>query len=247
MRYCWLYFRTGVFYLTYTGFTTLFSLMAITFVPLLPYKKRLTIILLWNKFVLLTAKLICGIDYRIHGLDNIPKGAYVVLAKHQSAWETFLLVLLLKPISIILKQELLKIPGFGWGLRLLKPIPIDRSNPRAALRSIRKIGLKRLQEEEIPILVFPEGTRTALGESGRYARSGAALAIEAQVPVIFIAHNAGYFWPTSHRLKYPGTIDVFISKAVDTQGREAAELTKEAETWIESHVLVPEHQPIHLK
>src|SRR5690554_7761788 len=87
MRYCWLYFRTGVFYLTYTGFTTLFSLMAITFVPLLPYKKRLTIILLWNKFVLLTAKLICGIDYRIHGLDNIPKGAYVVLAKHQSRSE----------------------------------------------------------------------------------------------------------------------------------------------------------------
>ncbi len=247
MRYLWLCLRTGVFYCIYTVFTTVFSLMAITFVPLLPYEKRLSIILLWNKFVLLAAKYICGVNYRIHGLENIPKQPYVAVAKHQSAWETFLLLILLKPISIILKQELLKIPGFGWGLRLLKPIAIDRSNPRAALRSIRKIGLQRLKEENLPILVFPEGTRTALGEAGRYARSGAALAIEAQVPIVFIAHNAGYFWPTSHNIKYPGTIDVFISEAIDSVGREAGELTQQAETWIEAHVLVPSPRPVHFK
>src|SRR5690554_2765553 len=109
MRYLWLSFRTCVFYCVYALFTIVFSLMAISFVPLLPYKKRLTIILLWNRFILLAAKYICGIHYRIHGLESIPKQPYVALVKHQSTWETFLLVLLLKPVSIILKQELLKI------------------------------------------------------------------------------------------------------------------------------------------
>lgn len=235
MQQIWLAIRTVIFYGFYAGFTTIFSLMAVTFVPFLPYKWRVKIILLWNRSVLLAAKYVCGIHYRIHGLENIPKTPYVALAKHQSAWETFLLLLILRPVSIVLKQELLKIPGFGWGLRLLKPIAIDRDNPRAALKAIKTLGLKRLQEDKIPVLIFPEGTRTPPGQPGRYARSGAQLAIDAGVPVIFIAHNAGYFWPTTRLIKTPGTVDVFISEAI-YDASDAVALNQQAEQWIEAHV-----------
>lgn len=245
MQRLWLGFRTFLFYCIYVGLTTIFSLLCVSFIFLLPYKLRLKTILLWNKLIIQSLKYICGINYRITGLENIPDQPYVALAKHQSAWETFFLAERLQPIVAILKQELLKIPGFGWGLRLLKPIPIDRNNPRQALRTIQKIGLKRLTEEKLPVLVFPEGTRVLPGTKGNYARSGAALAIAAKVPVVFIAHNAGYFWPVSQLMKYPGTIDVVISEPVSTEGLNAAELTRQAEAWIEANVIIPSPQPKH--
>lgn len=247
MRRLWLGSRSFLFYCFYVILTTVFSLLCVSFIFLLPYKHRAKIILMWNRCVILSLKYICGINYRVHGLENIPSSPYVALAKHQSAWETFFLADRLQPIVAILKQELLRIPGFGWGLALLKPIPIDRNNPRAALKAIRTIGKQRLNEENLPVLVFPEGTRTAPGAKGNFARSGASLAIESGVPVIFIAHNAGYFWPVSHMTKYPGTIDVFISEPVDTTGRTPADLTKQAEEWIEAHINVPEPPFSHFK
>lgn len=247
MQRLWLGFRTILFYCVYVSLTTVFSLLCVGFIFLLPYRSRAKIILLWNRWIVVALKYICGINYRVTGLDNIPNQPYVALAKHQSAWETFYLAESLQPIVPILKQELLKIPGFGWGLRLLKPIPIDRSNPRQALKTIQKVGLQRLTEENLPVLVFPEGTRTAPNAKGSYARSGAALAIAAKVPVIFIAHNAGYFWPVSHMMKYPGTIDVVISEPINTEGLNAAELTRQAEEWIEANVITPNPLPKHYK
>lgn len=247
MRRLWLGFRTVTFYCVYVGLTMVFSLLCVSFIFLLPYSLRAKTILLWNRLITLSLKYICGIHYRVTGLENIPQQAYVALAKHQSAWETFFLADRLQPIVAILKQELLRIPGFGWGLALLKPIPIDRNNPRQALRTIQKLGLQRLTEENLPVLVFPEGTRTAPGDRGNYARSGAALAIAAKVPVIFIAHNAGYFWPVSHIMKYPGTIDVIISPPVNVEGLTAAELMQQAEQWIEANIVVPSPQPKHFR
>jgi 1-acyl-sn-glycerol-3-phosphate acyltransferase len=240
----WLGFRSVIFYILYAGFTAFFSLLCVSFIYLLPYHQRVKVIVMWNRVIVLSLKLVCGVHYRVHGMENIPNQPYVALSKHQSAWETFYLVDHLQPVSTILKQELLKIPGFGWGLRLLKPIPIDRKNPREALKTIRRVGLQRLTEEKIPVLIFPEGTRTAVGGKGSYARSGAALAIEAGVPVVLIAHNAGYFWPTTHWIKSPGVIDVFVSEPIATDGLNATELTKQAELWIEAHVKVPNPLPV---
>lgn len=239
--------RSYLFLALYAGFTTAFSLLAIPFVPFLPYKARLSTILIWNRFVLFLARWVCGIRYRVHGLENLPNTPYVAISKHQSAWETFILLLMLRPVSIVLKQELLSIPGFGWGLRMLKPIPIDRDSPRQAIRDVREKGLQRLTEEKMAVLVFPEGTRVAVGETGKYARSGASLAIDAGVPVVFISHNAGYFWPSTHALKYPGTIDLYISAPINTAGREAGDLTRQAQEWIEQHIVVPDPKPQHYR
>jgi 1-acyl-sn-glycerol-3-phosphate acyltransferase len=148
-------------------------------------------------------------------------------------------LLLLRPVSIILKKELLSIPGFGWGLRMLKPIAIDRSNPKQALKQIQKIGLSRLQEDKIPLLIFPEGTRVAVDGTAKYARSGAALAIASECPIIFIAHNAGYFWPSDEFHKTPGTLEVIISEPQNIQGKSSKEITDAAEVWIRANVRPP--------
>lgn len=229
--------RATLFYICYSGFTTVFSLTALIFIWFLPFEKKYNYIANWNRVVLFFCRKILGIEYRIQGAENIPeKGPYVVLSKHQSQWETFYLLVLFRPVSIILKRELLKIPGFGWGLRMMKPIPIDRSNPKESLRQIREEGLKRLKEDHLPVMIFPEGTRIPYGETGKYAKGGAALAIEANVPVLFVSHNAGAFWPHTQFQKYAGTVDIKVSELIDPEGMTAKELTDMAKEWIESNI-----------
>lgn len=228
--------RATLFYVFYVVFTLSFGLVATVFMRHFPLNTRYGYIVYWNKIILKTCKLLCGIDYKIIGMENIPKERpFVVLSNHQSQWETFLLLTLFQPICIVLKQELLKIPGFGWGLSLLKPIAIDRENPKQALRQIREDGKSRLQEG-LPVLIFPEGTRVPYGETAKYARSGASLAVDNNVPVIFVAHNAGYFWPSGGFKKFPGTVTISISEAIDTSDKNAKQLTAEAQEWIEAHI-----------
>ncbi len=233
--------RISIFYIFYVVLCIWFGITGFLFLRLMPVNARFNYITLWNHSVVFLAKILCGVKYKISGKENIPKqGSYVVLAKHQSQWETFILLLLFKPVSIILKQELLELFAFGHGLQLLKPIAIDRNNPKQALKKIQSEGIKRLKEDNMPVLIFPEGTRTNPGETSKYARSGAALAIAAEVPVILVSHNAGYFWPADKFIKNPGTIEMEISPPIDVTGKTALEVTREAQEWIESRIKKPE-------
>lgn len=232
--------RSFIFYLFYGSFSTVFCLTSIFFIWFLPFEKKFAYLSNWNKTTVFLAKHLVGIDYEVTGYENIPKsGSYIILAKHQSQWETFFLLLLFMPVGIIMKQELLNIPGFGWGLRMLKPIPIDRRNPKQALKQIMREGLVRLKEDNLPVLIFPEGTRIPTGKAGKYARSGASLAIEAGVPLLLVSHNAGYFWPADGFLKYPGKVEVIISEPIDPTGKTAHEIMTHAQEWIESNIRKP--------
>lgn len=234
------FFRAAIFYTLSLSFTLVFCITALFFIWFLPFNAKFSYLSRWNVVTIFLSKYIVGINYRVKGADNIPQGKpYIVLAKHQSQWETFFLLLLFKPVSIILKRELFKIPGFGWGLRMIKPIAIDRDNPKQAMKQIQRLGLERLQKDKLPILIFPEGTRMPFGKAGKYARGGAALAIAADVPLLFVTHNAGYFWPADQFLKNSGTIDVIISEPVYPQGKTALELTNMAQEWIETHLPSP--------
>jgi len=226
--------RALFFYSLYGPLAALFSTLAVLLWPL-PFRLRNQIALCWNRFSVWWLRLTCGVRYEIVGAENIPKGPYVVLAKHQSQWETLFLQYYFAPLSTILKQELLRIPFFGWGLATLRPIAIDRSNPREALKQVKTLGLKRLSEGN-NILVFPEGTRVPAGKTGKYARSGADVACSAGVPVVPVAHNAGFYWPAHQLIKYPGKVTVSIGKPIDTQGKNSREVTQEVESWIEAEV-----------
>src|SRR5690606_20541280 len=119
-------------------------------------------------------------------------------------------------------------------MALMKPIAIDRSNPKAALKQLAAQGDERLKQGAW-VLIFPEGTRVPVGQMGRFSRGGAALAVNSNLPVLPIAHNAAHFWPKEGWAKYPGTIKVDIGPLMHAQGertRAVTELNQRAERWI---------------
>ncbi len=227
--------RSTLYYIGYIPIVAVFSALGLTFGLLLPHKARQSLLTTANALVVRWLNISCAIKVDITGLENIPDTPYVALSKHQSSWETYFLQRTLRPVSTILKKELLKIPLFGWGLAMTKPIAIDRSNPRAALRDIMSQGKQRLAEGN-NVLLYPEGTRVPVGKTGTYGRSGTALAIAAQVPLLPIAHNAGICWPAHKFLKYPGTIRVVIGKPIVTDNANSKQLTEDVKNWIEATI-----------
>lgn len=198
------------------------------------FEHRAPIILLSNRSAIVLLRIICGVKYEVHG--ELPEqGPYVALAKHSSNWETLFLPYYLYPVNVVLKQELMAVPLFGWSLSMMQPIPIDRGSPKTALRKVQLEGLQRLALGR-NLLIFPEGTRVDHGHRGNYARSGANIAIQAKVPVVAIAHDAGKCWAGRSFIARPGTIRVSISEAMDTEGRDSRELTQAVENWIESRL-----------
>jgi len=120
------------------------------------------------------AERVCGIRYRVLGRENIPTEPCIVLAKHESAWETLALQVVLPPQVWVVKRELLWIPFFGWGLAMLSPIAIDRSEGTRSLRQMLVQARTRLKRG-FWIIIFPEGTRSARGARGTYHAGGAWL------------------------------------------------------------------------
>ncbi|MCP4933912.1 MAG: 1-acyl-sn-glycerol-3-phosphate acyltransferase, partial [bacterium] len=155
---------------------------------------------------------------------------------HQSAWETISLRCILPTTQAwVLKRELMWIPVFGWALAVAQPIAINRKAGRKAVNQIIEIGRQRLRQGR-SVVIFPEGTRVAPGERKRYGIGGAMLAKKSGYPIVPIAHNAGVFWPRRSLKKYPGTIQIVIGPEIKTDGRDAKEINKKVEAWIESTV-----------
>jgi len=226
--------RSTLFFLLQSMLTVVFSFIALLTFPL-PLIARYRIITLWSRLVVRLATSICGIRYRVIGRDNLPSSPSIVLAKHQSAWETLAFQVLLPPQVWVLKRELLSIPFFGWGLAMTNPIAIDRGSGLRALKQMLEQGRDRLARG-FWIVMFPEGTRVAPGERGQYFVGGAWLAVQTGTPVVPIAHNAGTVWPKGAFLKRPGTIVVSIGPPMDPRGLKAEQFNRQVETWIETEV-----------
>ncbi|MGB1906645.1 MAG: lysophospholipid acyltransferase family protein [Spongiibacter sp.] len=227
----WLALRSGIFFAGYAVITVFFSLTGMLFLWYLPFRVRGRYFVIGNQLIVWLLRVVCGVRTKVIG--SLPEqGPYVALSKHQSQWETFYLQWYLFPVTTVLKKELLSIPFFGWALRLMNAIGIDRSNPRAALRQTMEQGCDRLSRG-YSVLIFPEGTRVKHGEVGKYARSGAGMAIKAEVPIVALAHNAGKCWPAKSLLIRPGTVTLSISPPFDSRGRDVKELNNDVAQWIE--------------
>ena len=189
----------------------------------------------WCHVNLLGARWICGIRWRVEGMENIPTTPHIVMSKHSSTWETLSLTQYFPPLAYVAKKELLSIPFFGWGFAVSSPITIDRSAGRDAMDQMIEQGRERFGQG-FWIVVYPEGTRIRVGRRARYKTGGARLAIGLDVPVLPIAHNAGYLWPKGIFGKRPGTLTMTIGKPISPAGKDAARLTQEVEGWIEGEV-----------
>jgi 1-acyl-sn-glycerol-3-phosphate acyltransferase len=224
--------RSIIFYLVLAPVTVMFCLLGVLMLPC-PRRWRYYAIIQWSRFALWWLKLSCGLRWRVTGAEHIPEQAGVILCKHQSAWETMALQFVFPPHCQVVKRELLWVPFFGWGLASLNPIAIDRASGSKALRAVLREGKQRIGAGWW-VLLFPEGTRVPIDQPGKYSPSGAALAIQAECPIVPVAHNAGLFWPRQALRKAPGMIDLVIGPPIYPDGRSAAELLAEAEQWIES-------------
>ncbi len=226
-----IFIRSSIFYIGYCVSLFLIGIISL-FLLLLPLKIAAPIVISWNHFILAWLKLCCGIDYKVSGnINNYPQPC-VILANHQSFWETIFLQIQFYPLTTVLKRELLRIPFFGWGMRVLRPIAIDRGSPVQALKQIKKTGVERLQSGQ-NVLIFPEGTRQPVDQLGTFARSGADIAKAANVPIIIVSHDAGRYWRNKEMLKYPGTINITISEPIDIADKNTKQVMQEVKQWIE--------------
>lgn len=228
------FFRSSLFLLGLVCITPIYLPFALLGVPL-PAHARYRWVTQWTHLVLWWLRITCGLRFVVQGKAHIPTQASVIMAKHQSAWETLALQQIFPAQVWVLKRELLRIPFFGWGLALLSPIAIDRAAAKEALNQLVQQGKIRLAHN-FWVVIFPEGTRVAFGERGKYRAGGAWLATQAQVPLVPVAHNAGAFWARNAFLKYPGTITVSIGPALHPSDYDhnPTRLARAAEAWIEA-------------
>lgn len=207
--------------------------LAITLGFFLPFTWRYRMAQFWSRFNIWWLRISCRIHYQVSGAEHIPDRPVIVMAKHQSTWETLFLHQYLPPVAWIVKRELLRVPFFGWALKLLKPIAIDRGASASAVKQVIRKGIAHLRHGQW-VLIFPEGTRTAPGVRQRYRMGGAALAAHSRCPILPVAHNAGEFWPRRGFLKRPGTVQVVFGPLILSEGRSPQELNWMTETWIET-------------
>ncbi|HEY0879372.1 MAG TPA: lysophospholipid acyltransferase family protein [Zeimonas sp.] len=212
-----------------------YALLCLLWAPL-PRPTRYRLTLGWPRFVILAARAIVGIDYRVLGAERLPEEAAIVLSKHQSTWETlFYPARMPRELCYVFKRELLWLPFFGWGIGLLDMIHIDRRRGAVAFDQLLREGTIRLAQGRW-IVLFPEGTRTRPGARIRYKTGGCRLAVRTGVPVIPIAVNSGEHWPRRAFLLRPGTITVSIGEPIASVGKSAEALSAEVESWIENEM-----------
>jgi 1-acyl-sn-glycerol-3-phosphate acyltransferase len=227
-----LYLRSGAFLLLLALSTVVYASLA-PLTLLLSFSARYQVLTSWGAFNIWLCARICGLDYTVKGLQNLPAQPSIVLANHQSTWETMLLSRLFPPVAWVVKRELMWIPFFGWGLALVQPIAIDRTAGKRASEQLVEQGRACLEQGRW-IVIFPQGTRVAPGEQRRFKLGGALLASRTGAPVIPLAHNAGQFWPRRRFIKYPGTITVSIGPAIDSRGKSPEAINAAAKSWIEA-------------
>ncbi|NOG32355.1 1-acyl-sn-glycerol-3-phosphate acyltransferase [Halomonas sp. TBZ9] len=227
--------RSVIFYIGYFGAMLLIGVFCLPIAPFLPLSGRYRLLNLYNHFLMVWFRVACGVRYEIEGRENLPSGPCVIQANHQCEWETVFLQVMKPPVCTVLKQELLRFPIFGWALRLLHPIALDRSRPARAMKQVLTQGVTRLQSG-LSVLIFPEGTRVEPGVRKRYNKSGSVIACRAGVPVLPVAHNAGERWPGRHWVKRPGVLRVRIGAPITTDGKTSDNVNAEVEAWIETQL-----------
>ena len=195
----------------------------------------------WLRVAIWGARTICGVRWRVQGMDNLPTAAdrtasVILLSKHQSTWETFAYPALMPhPLAYVFKRELLYIPFFGWAMARLDMVHIDRSKRTEAWNRVAAQGAKVMARGHW-VIMFPEGTRIARGKAGTYKSGGTRLAVATGRPVVPIAVNSARCWPRKSFLLTPGVVDVSIGRPIASVGREADEMMREVETWIEAEM-----------
>jgi len=234
MRWTVAALRSTVFMLLQAIITPPYAFLILATFPLSPIA-RYRVIRHWSTIMVWLARLVLGIRWSISGRENIPTEPSIIMAKHQSAWETMALQLFFPPHVYVVKRELLRIPFFGWGLAMMSPIAIDRESGVRSIKQTLQQGRERLAQG-FSVVIFPEGTRVAPGVRGKYQVGGAWLACKTGAPVVPVAHNAGELWGKNALVRYPGVVRMIIGAPIESRSVEPEELNRRVEAWIEGQM-----------
>ena len=228
------FLRSALFMLLLVLFTPPF-VMTLLLLFWLPTRVLRQLVMIWVDVAMWLVRHLLGIRDQVIGREHIPDVPCVVMAKHQSAWETLALQRIFGNTAFVYKKELHWLPFFGWGLFLMPFVGIDRKAGKEALNQVAERGKQRLSEG-YSVIIFPEGTRVAPGTKKRYKIGGAHLAAFSGAPVVPVALNSGEFWRRKAFIKHPGLVTVSIGPAIDPAGLSAEDINLRAETWIENEM-----------
>ena len=222
--------RSFIFYIGYISSGVVASLIACIVGPFIGLDKRLKLFAIWPRFANWFLNFTCDIEVEVIGRENLPNEPCVIVSNHQGQWETFSMQYLFHPLCTLLKKELLYIPFWGWAMKMLNPIAINRDKPKEAILQTLEEGSNRLKEG-MYVLLFPEGTRVKAGRVGNYARSSFELAKRNNVKILPLCHNSGDCWPAHKFIKHPGRIKLIIGEPffVEDSKRSANEVKE----WVE--------------
>lgn len=200
------FLRSLLFNLAFYLWTTVCCLLLAAALPL-PRRVMVAGVRRYMQSLALLERVILGLGYRVVGREHVPAGPYILAAKHQSTWETMKLLLLADDPAIVLKRELMWIPLWGWFAAKAGMIPVNRGAGSSAVVALLAAARQRAAQGR-PIVIFPQGTRTAPGTWRPYRVGIAALYEALELPVVPMALNSGVFWGRRQFLKRPGTVTV---------------------------------------
>jgi len=204
--------------------------------PIINNERRWQVAKTWATLNIFLSKKICGLTYKISGLENSPKQKCVVFAKHSSVYEIFILLRYFSPSSWVGKYELMYLPIFRGVFKKFKLIPVKRGFGSSEVDRVKAEGKERLESGNW-IIIFPEGTRMPYKQSKKYGLSGAVLARETGSKVLPVSHNAGKFWKRRGWVKRPGCISFVVGQPIDTENLDLDEINSLSRAWIDDNVL----------
>ena len=222
--------RSTIFYLGYLSSGIIASFLACVIGPFLRLEDRLKLFSQWPKFANWFLHISCGIKVEVIGKENLPTEPCVIVSNHQGQWETYSMQYLFHPMCTLLKKELLYIPLWGWAMKMLNPIAINRNKPKEAILQTLEEGSDRLKKG-MYVLLFPEGTRVKAGRVGKYARSSFELAKRNGVMVLPLCHNSGDCWPAHKFIKKPGKITLIIGEPFYVE--DSKQSASDVKEWVE--------------
>jgi 1-acyl-sn-glycerol-3-phosphate acyltransferase len=188
-----------------------YAVMVVTIIVTVPWSlvisrdHLMSFVRAWANSSTALMKLVCRLEHEIRGLENIPKGGYIFAGKHQSFWETFAFIPLLRDPCYIIKRELLYVPIWNWYAVKARMVFVSRGKGQLALKEM-SVGAAAETAAGRPIMLFPEGTRRTPGAPPAYKFGVTYLYRQLDVPVLPVALNAGLYWPRRKFMRYPGKI-----------------------------------------
>ena len=187
----------------------------------------------WAKYCL---KIFLSIQIIIKGEENIIKNEkFFIASSHQSMFETFFLQTIFNSPVFILKKELLKIPVFGWYLKKIGSIAVNRNKvTKDNLGLIERIKIS-VKNSDRPLIIFPQATRVLPNEKVPFKKGVGRIYNEIKIKCQPVAINSGEVWPKKGNLKSNRTITISILKAVDT-GMQPDDFTSKIEELIYSEL-----------